>query len=219
MTGGRVFIVLPEESQALQALEARYGPGLVTKRYNRLGRLLFFGGCLLAFVGTVWGLAAPSLISNRYNYRLAAKIVSRRRDAIVTPGPDTWLVDVVPRSHWNRMMLENAADIGFLAVDDRRREIRFEGDKERYRIPADAIRSCELEKSFLSATARANAPGTWLVILRAAGPDGAWEAPFGPRVRTGRTFSKTQANAARELQARIKTLLPATPATVRESSD
>jgi hypothetical protein len=38
----RVFIVLPEQAQALQTLEARYGPGQVTKRYNRLGRLLFF---------------------------------------------------------------------------------------------------------------------------------------------------------------------------------
>ncbi len=42
MPDHRVFIVLPEQAQALQTLEARYGPGQVTKRYNRLGRLLFY---------------------------------------------------------------------------------------------------------------------------------------------------------------------------------
>jgi hypothetical protein len=173
------------------------------------GEVLFVSGCILAFVGTVWGIAIPSLLSNRYNYGVVRNAINCRRDAIVTPGPGTWLVDVVPRSHWNRMMMENAADIGFLAVDEQRREIRFEGDKERYRIPADAIRSCELEKSFLSATARANAPGTWLVVIRAAGPTGIWEAPFGPRVIKGRSLSKAQERTARELHARIKALLPA----------
>ena len=181
------------------------------------GEVLFISGCILVFVGTVWGIAFPSLISSRYNYRVVRNAVNRRRDAIVTPGPGTWMVDIVPRNHWNRLMLENAADIGFLAVDEQRREIRFEGDKERYRIPADAIRSCELEKSFLSTTARANAPGTWLVVIRAASPDGIWETPFGPRVLKGRSLSKAQERAAKELHAQIKALLPAAPAVDRES--
>lgn len=36
-----IFIVLPEEVQALQAIEGRYGRGQTLQRYNRWGQLLF----------------------------------------------------------------------------------------------------------------------------------------------------------------------------------
>jgi len=106
------------------------------------------------------------------------------------------------------MMFENAADTGFLAVDARRREIRFEGDKERYRIPAAALLSCEVEKSLFVSTAHPDAPGFWLAVMRAFGPSGVWEAPVVPRLMNKPIqCTRFRRKAAEELQARIKTLL------------
>jgi hypothetical protein len=127
----------------------------------------------------------------------------------VRPGGDSIFVEIIPRANWNRMMLENATDIGFLAVDVPGREIRFEGDKERYRIPAAALKSCTLEKSLLTSAARPNAPGIWLVVIRAFGESEIWEAPVAPRLNSSVLYgSKLRKRAAEALQSKIKALLP-----------
>src|SRR5439155_10658453 len=67
-------------------------------------------------------------------------------DTVVDPNhPDAILAEVIPRRNWGQLMLENADDQGFLLVDAERRQLLFEGDKQRYRIPADAILSCDVE--------------------------------------------------------------------------
>jgi hypothetical protein len=172
---------------------------------------LFAGGGILLVAASIWGILCPNILSGCWFRSVATRAIRRRPDAIVLPGADSLLVDMIPRSNWNRMMLENAADVGFLAVDAQRREIRFEGDRERYRVPADALQSCELVKSLLTSTARPNAPGTWLVVLRASGESGIWEAPLAPRlVNENRVIrGKVGQKAAQELQAKIKALLPA----------
>ncbi len=40
-SGSPVFIILPDQAQALQIIVARYGPGEITRRYNQRGQLLF----------------------------------------------------------------------------------------------------------------------------------------------------------------------------------
>ena len=174
--------------------------------------LLFGGGGILTAAATIYGLLFPSLLNCRYIHWAARRAVSRRPDTIVRPGADSLFVDIVPRANWNRLMLENAADIGFLTVDAQRREVRFEGDKERYRIPADALLSCELEKSFYARSAKQDAPGIWLAVIRASGPAGVWEAPVAPHLISGRVISKAQQRAAQELQTKIKTLRTAAQA-------
>ena len=172
--------------------------------------LLFAGGAVLTLVTAVQGILFPSVFSERYFRRLANKSVGRRRDAIVLPGTDSVFVEIVPRANWNRMMLQNAADIGFLTVDVHRGEIRFEGDKERYRVPAGALRSCTLEKSLLTAAARPDAPGIWLVVIRAYGESGIWEAPVALRLNGSAIYrTKKRKKAAEALLAKIKALLPA----------
>jgi hypothetical protein len=173
-------------------------------------QLLFASGAVLSVLGTCYGLMFPSLLSNLYLHRLTKRAIGLRPDAVVKPGVDSIRVEIIPRSNWNRLMLETASDIGFLAVDTPRREILFEGDKERYRIPVEAIQSCELEKSYYSATARANAPCIWFVVLRGYAKNGIWEAPIVPRCLNGRVSSKRRQRASQELQAKIKAMMPAT---------
>lgn len=171
--------------------------------------LMLAAGIVWTLSISVFGLAFPGLLSGSYLHSVAKRNIERRRNAIVQPGADSVYVDIIPRCNWNRVMLESAADIGFMAVDAGRREIRFEGDKERYRIPAEALLSCKLEKTYYTQTARANAPGFWLVLIRAAGPNGVWEAPVLPRLYKRRNSTKVRLKAAEDLLNKIKALSPA----------
>jgi hypothetical protein len=172
-------------------------------------QLVFGIGAALAVIGSVWGIAFSGRLVNRYLRAAATREIKRRPDAIVQPDADSVFVDIVPRENWNKMMFRNAADTGFLVVDAQRREIRFEGDKERYRIPADALLSCEVEKSVLTSTAKPTAPGYFMVVLRAQSTSGVWEAPVSPRGFNSIFNSKARLRAANALQAKIKALKPA----------
>lgn len=165
------------------------------------------GGCII-LASLVAAFGFPN-IGTVYMRRLATRTIRQRPGAIVNPeAKDALFVDVVPRSNWNRFMWENAADIGFLAVDLERREILFEGDRQRYRIPAESMSSCTLEKSVAMQSAAPTAPGYWLVVVRAYDARSMWEAPFSIRRPKGRTLSNSPPNATKELHARISSLLP-----------
>ncbi|HEU5397561.1 MAG TPA: DUF3592 domain-containing protein [Verrucomicrobiae bacterium] len=160
-------------------------------------------------VASLWGLVFPGALRNRYFRAVIKGEIRRRRDAIVEPGAGSQFVEIVPRENWNRTMWRTEKDMGFLVVDADRREIRFEGDKERYRIPVDALVSCDVEKSALSSAAKSKAPGYFMVVLRAATASGMWEAPVAPLVASSLFRSKARRRAAEALQARIQSLAPA----------
>lgn len=78
---------------------------------------------------------------NRWLRHIAWQEINRRPDKIVNPSAaNVRFVEVVPKGNWNNESLEeNAVDVGFLAVDFNNGCLLFEGDNERYRIPAQAI--------------------------------------------------------------------------------
>lgn len=92
-------------------------------------------------------LATRFLIGTRSRWlrHVARKEVNRRPNKSVNPdAPGVRFVEVVPKSNWSdTTLLENATDVGFLAVDLQRGCIFYEGDNERYYIPAEAIVKCE----------------------------------------------------------------------------
>jgi hypothetical protein len=102
--------------------------------------LFVLGISLFAVVITVTLLVGSR---NRWLRRVARKEINRRADKIVNPdAPGIRFVEIVPRSAWNDTTLsESATDVGFL--DLRNGYLLFEGDNERYRIPACAIVKCE----------------------------------------------------------------------------
>jgi len=169
---------------------------------------VFIAGAVLMVVFAAYCLIFPSLLPSFYIRRISEKNIGRRRDAIVKPGSDAAWVDIIPRENWDRMMFENASDIGFVVVDTQRKEIRFEGDKERYRIPARAIQSCELVKSCLAKNASRKAIGSWIVLVRAYDGQKIWEAPFAPRFVSGRSNDKRKLVVAQSLQKQIQDIMP-----------
>ena len=130
--------------------------------------------------------------------------------------PDCWLdirepgllfVDIVPRSNWAKGMLETATDIGFLRVDDERRQLIFEGDSERYRIPGDAITSCKVE--YYTAGTGNSATHYFMVVVGANTSAGPWETWFWQRHPDLRPYGKNRRAAlAQQLAARIQTMMP-----------
>ena len=104
------------------------------------GVLCVFGICLFAIL-----LAVRFRVGTRNQWlrRVARNEINRRLNKIVNPdAPSVRFVEIVPKSAWNdTTLLDNATDVGFLDIQNG--WLLFEGDNERYRIPAAAIVKCE----------------------------------------------------------------------------
>lgn len=105
-------------------------------------------GGLVALSSMYVALRNQSWLANQYLRRVARNRITNRPDRIVDPDdPHAIFMEVVPRENWNGMMLETATDVGYLLVEERHREVLFEGDRERIRIPVSAIRHCVVEST------------------------------------------------------------------------
>lgn len=106
--------------------------------------LLIVVGMATSAVSFYWILRDMSLLGDWYLWRLAHREIKSRDGRIVDPdNPEAAFAQIVPRANWNRSTLESATDVGFLLIDDARREVLFEGDRERIRIPATGILACK----------------------------------------------------------------------------
>src|SRR5262249_20544202 len=120
-------------------------------------------------------------IANSYLRRVARNQVRSRAERIVDPDdPNAVFVELVPRRNWSRLMLETATDVGYLVLDEGRREVLFEGDHERMRIPASTILSCETEHTLIGE----GAPGSmkyFFTVLEVEDGSASRELPFSYR--------------------------------------
>lgn len=165
--------------------------------------LCVVGGASVLFV--LAGIFVDSSFgANRMLRKAFLAEVGRRTDLVVDPAdPAARFVEIVPKLNWGKVMLDNASDIGLLKVDETRKEIRFEGDRERWRIPAASITNATLEEY-----AHGNGTGKtkiFYVVVRANRRDGFWEAPLRERHATG-LFSGKRKRIARKLYADIQTI-------------
>jgi hypothetical protein len=147
--------------------------------------------------------------SSRYIFHKTQTEFLQRPDAVVDPNnPEAILVEVIARRNWGKAMLENAEDQGFLLVDRERRQLLFEGDNHRYRIPAQALISSEVEvmnKDWESDSR--SVPIAPVVITFRDDRLGEREVPFLPR-RTvaGDPLGTNYVERANELQRRVLSL-------------
>ncbi len=103
---------------------------------------IFLGGLSLIQLSQAAGPANDHLLV------VVKKRFGKRPDHWVeSDDPCAEFVEIVPPENRERVMLETATDIGFLVIDEATKDIRFEGDKERYRIPAVAIQFCQMKQS------------------------------------------------------------------------
>ena len=103
-------------------------------------------GALSFVAGAVQAKQYSGLLEGWYARRGLKAILALRGDAIVPAGDsDAETVNMTRRENWIKVQVDVRDDIGLLAIDEKRRELRIEGDKRRYRIPSDSIVACEPE--------------------------------------------------------------------------
>ncbi len=172
--------------------------------------ILVILGLPVAIVGGIIGIKNPSALGNRYMLAVCRRILGRRTDRIVNINdPDAMFVESVPRKNWGRAMLETADDIGFLRIDAQRREILFEGDRERIRIPADAILSCDIQEVSAGGDAQRIGVVHAIVVVRASHNSAVWEWCVTSRWTDFVTNNENRRARAEELRYKILTLQPA----------
>jgi hypothetical protein len=144
------------------------------------------------------------MFSNRYIRKALHQELGHRTSLLVDPNdPDAIFAECVPKMNWGKIMLDNAADVGLLVVDQQKREIRFEGDKERWRIPAAAITYCQLEV-FVRQQGHTRSK-IFYAVIRANHRNGFWEAPLRPRGKLG-LFSGRRKKATQQLFQSIENI-------------
>jgi hypothetical protein len=184
---------------AIAVIWARKDPGgqpeTVRLLLGALGALLGLAGGFMTWFNVDW-------LNHLYTYRLTVNAIGQRPDAWVsTDDPQATYVAVVPRKNWGPTM--RSTDRGFLLVDQVQRGLVFEGLRERYRIPATAILSCEIESMIAGSS-------LYAVVLRGYDEksQSEWEIPFRVGLR-GWTKSRGNLRLARaeELQEQIESLV------------
>jgi hypothetical protein len=183
-----------------------------------LPHLAVAGLCAVAGFACLGSLVKVALAIQRHGarslYRAACRHFRSRPDLLVDPDdPEAIFVEVVPRRNWARAnrMLETASDVGFLKIDAERGLLLFEGDRERYQIPAGAVLGCEVEQveppnSF---TTQTDHYPHFMAVVRANHPDGPWEGPMAVRHDALGIFAGRSHHArAMELREWIVAILP-----------
>jgi hypothetical protein len=164
---------------------------------------IVLGGLVAALTYTVqYGEYIPT----RIQQRLCATAVRQRPRALLDPDdPDALYVGVVPRENWGRVMLETSTDLGLLKIDRGRRELLFEGDRQRWRIPADSIESCDVEEYVIGPPDPNENNVFPLAVLRVKRDGGVWEAPLSPmRTTAHRPTAEAKRQRCRQLSRRIR---------------
>jgi hypothetical protein len=171
--------------------------------------LFWMFGCMI--LSLIWSLFYPRYLTARFMLRQTRRAFQKRAGlAVDLNSPDLIFVDIIPRTNWGKAMMENASDIGFLQLDRERRELIFEGDRERYWIPVESI--LEVRHEFWSESMKhqfQSEPNKYHVItVRAMTADGPWETWFYRRQdKFQRYTAKQRLSEAMSLQSKIRELM------------
>lgn len=181
-------------------------------------KLALFSMIAAGIICTVGGMALaltnPSFMAYRILQKRLRGELARRPNRKVNPdNPEALFVEIVPKAHWGKLMLHSASDIGLLLLDEAKRELLFEGDRQRFRIPADAITYCGLEE-FVYQQGHGRTRYCY-VVLRIESPTRFWEAPIRLQRGAGLGYRKRKRemtllfNRVQQMRAESKTVLTA----------
>jgi hypothetical protein len=183
-----------------------------------LGWLLLAAGLASASLGGLLCWVNVDYLGQRFAYRSMCGVIAERPDAMVAVSdPAARFVEIVPRAQWHQLNPDKPAERGLLILDPDRCRLVFEGMKERYVIPVDAVIDCAVEP-ILPHTGRWNIFATVLTVRYPAGgvepviggrKGEEWEIPFLPRPTEFRRNSVAYRRAlAESLCNAIEELLP-----------
>jgi hypothetical protein len=142
----------------------------------------------------------------------ARSVIEMRPDAVLDPrDPEVVFVDVIPRANWGKVMIKEFSDTGLLKVDELSRCLLFEGDQERWRIPAASLISAEVESYRPASHVEGQAGGEmfFVTVIRANVGGDVWEAPVSKcHVEFRAKNNRLRETNAQALRDRIRSIMP-----------
>jgi hypothetical protein len=139
-----------------------------------------FGGLGLLGFGSWFALRFGNLAPSLYLQSVARSVIELRpRAAFDARDPDVVYVDVIPRSNWGKAMIKSFSDTGLLKIDTLSRCVLFEGDQERWQLPAASLLSVEVESYRAASHVEGQQGGEsyFVAVIRANVGGAVWEAP------------------------------------------
>jgi hypothetical protein len=135
-------------------------------------------GIATAVLSVVCLLHFQKFLASHYLRRVARRAFAQRTGALARfEDADAEFLEIIPRHAWQTFSLEPQSDIGLMRIDSARRELLFEGDRKRYRIPFDSVTRCEVEEIRL-ASDRWGTDLHFAVVLEAETTEGSRELPL-----------------------------------------
>jgi hypothetical protein len=206
---------------ALQTWSLRSPPWLRPLSAAWPGWLLLVAGSAVTLAGGIVCWVNLDYLGILYTRRWIRRIIADRPDALVAADDAAaHYVYAVPRSQWKELDPAKPADRGLLLVDLPRRSLVFEGVKERFVIPADAVLNCVVEPMIAQSTTL-NLFAVVLTVrctesvrgsLIGGYRDGLWEVPFVCRPRVFRRYNTAY---RRELANALRSEIGAIAATTK----
>jgi hypothetical protein len=186
---------------------------------TNLGAL--FGG-IACFIFGVWFTSRfGNLVPSRYLRSVSRSVIELRPGAAFNPrDPEAVYIEVIPRSNWGKAMVRPFSDFGLMKVDPLARAILFEGDQERWRIPATSLISMDVESFWGAGHVEGQEKGEkYFVTVIRANVDGAvWEAPVSKcHVEFRPKNNQLRESNAIAVRDSIRTLLPGARSAVGRS--
>jgi hypothetical protein len=192
-------------------LVACIGCGVAAYLSNTPAMMVLFiaAATVVGISGILFTIWFADYLPSRCLYRVLCRELELRPGKLVhVNDAGVEVIQVVPRSHWSQVMLEDAADVGLLMIDRQRQMILFEGDHERWVIPAASIQSCEVV-DYVPGQGQTTANGLrfYLAALQVNVGGKLWEACITRRqISFQRRTTKVRQRDAQELRAKILAL-------------
>lgn len=127
----------------------------------------FLVGGIVLVITTLYAAWFGDYLPSLYLLGKSKAVTATRFDAVITPDePDIVYMQVIPRAHWGKLMVENALDVGFLKLDSQRKLVLYEGDLERWSVPLASIASWNIEEFCIGPSDQSYQDAYPLVVLK-----------------------------------------------------
>lgn len=172
--------------------------------------LVIGGGLAGLVVSFVYLIRIGQFVSNAYGIGVARKRLPLRSDSPFS-GNETDLVTVelFDRESWTATIAKST-DFGFLRIDRLSKELVFEGNKNRWRLPLAGISGCRIEESIVGSEGTENPERRYYVVVEARNlaEGNPWEAGMlYTRTETGKDDAESRYARSKLLYAQVAEVL------------
>ncbi|QDU40113.1 hypothetical protein Mal4_44680 [Maioricimonas rarisocia] len=174
-----------------------------------LNRSLIGGGAFAFLVASfLYLILAGQFLASRYAVHVGRKILAQRPGALFLSDDENLRpVEVFDRTAWTSVAAKSI-DFGFLQVDPSRRLIQFEGNENRWHLPAAALTTCRIEEAHVGSEGNAEAEKRYYVVISTHRDGETWEAGMQPsRIHVGNDTKEERYDRAKRLFEEISSMI------------